>query len=82
MPWPNTAATHYHAELGMGDKGCAIKELIVKKACGHMHYTSCTTIKQNLVQKCTKIRFCGASHSHGYMAFLQLAEIQLDVFFV
>ena len=29
MPWPKTGATHYHAQLGLQDKGCAIKKLIV-----------------------------------------------------
>ncbi len=22
MPWPKTGATHYHAQLGLPDKGC------------------------------------------------------------
>ncbi len=26
---PHTGATHYHAQLGLPDKGCAIKELVV-----------------------------------------------------
>ena len=29
MPWPQTGATHYHPQLGLPDKGCAIKELVV-----------------------------------------------------
>ena len=29
MPWPKTDATHYHAHLGLSDKGLAIKELVV-----------------------------------------------------
>ncbi len=29
MPWPKTGATHYHAQLGLLDRGCAIKELVV-----------------------------------------------------
>ncbi len=29
MPWPQTGATHYHAQLGLPDKGLAIKELVV-----------------------------------------------------
>ena len=29
MSWPKTGATHYHAQLGLSDKGHAIKELIV-----------------------------------------------------
>ncbi len=29
MPWPQTDATHYHAQLGLLDKGRAIKGLIV-----------------------------------------------------
>ncbi len=29
MPWPKTGATHYHAELGLPDKGRAIKGLFV-----------------------------------------------------
>ena len=29
-PWPKkTGATHYHAQLGLPDKGCAIKGLVV-----------------------------------------------------
>ena len=27
MPWPQTCATQYHAQLGFPDKGCAIKGL-------------------------------------------------------
>ncbi len=29
MPWPKTGATQYHAQLGLPDKGRAIKGLIV-----------------------------------------------------
>ncbi len=29
MPWPNTGATHYHAQLGIPKKGHAIKGLVV-----------------------------------------------------
>ncbi len=29
MPWPQTGATQYHAQLGLSDKGRQIKELIV-----------------------------------------------------
>ena len=29
MPWPKTFANHYHAQLGLPDKGHAIKELVV-----------------------------------------------------
>ena len=29
MSWPKTGATHYHAQLGLSDKGHAIKELVV-----------------------------------------------------
>ena len=29
MPWPQTGATQYHAQLGLLDKGCAIKGLVV-----------------------------------------------------
>ncbi len=29
MSWPQTGATHYHAQLGLSDKGRAIKELVV-----------------------------------------------------
>ncbi len=29
MPWPQTGATQYHAQLGLPDKGYAIKELVV-----------------------------------------------------
>ena len=29
MPWPQTGATQYHAQLGLPDKGRAIKGLIV-----------------------------------------------------
>ncbi len=29
MPWPQTDATHYHAQLGPPDKGRAIKGLVV-----------------------------------------------------
>ena len=29
MPWSKTGATQYHAQLGLPDKGRAIKELVV-----------------------------------------------------
>ena len=29
MPWPQTGATHYHAQLGLPDKDRAIKGLVV-----------------------------------------------------
>ncbi len=29
MPWPKTGATQYHAQLGLPDKGCTIKGLVV-----------------------------------------------------
>ncbi len=29
MPWPKTGATHYHAQLGLPDKGRAIKGLVI-----------------------------------------------------
>ncbi len=29
MPWPQTGATHYHAQLELPDKGRAIKGLVV-----------------------------------------------------
>ncbi len=29
MPWPKTGATHYHAQLGLPDKGRAIIVLVV-----------------------------------------------------
>ena len=29
MPWPQTGATHYHAQLVLSDKGSAIKGLVV-----------------------------------------------------
>ncbi len=29
MPWPRTGATQYHAQLGLTDKGRAIKVLVV-----------------------------------------------------
>ena len=29
MPWPKTGATQYHAQLGLPDKGRAIKVLVV-----------------------------------------------------
>ena len=29
MPWPKTEASNYHAQLGLPDKGRAIKELVV-----------------------------------------------------
>ena len=29
MPWPKTSATQYHAQLGLPDKGRAIKGLVV-----------------------------------------------------
>ncbi len=28
MPWPKRGATHYHAQLGLPDKGLAIKGLV------------------------------------------------------
>ncbi len=29
MPWTQTGTTHYHAQLGLPDKGHAIKGLVV-----------------------------------------------------
>jgi len=29
MPWPQTGATQYHAQLGLSDKGREIKGLVV-----------------------------------------------------
>ena len=29
MPWPETGATHYHAQLELQDKGRAIKGMVV-----------------------------------------------------
>ncbi len=29
MPWSQTGETQYHAQLGLPDKGCAIKGLVV-----------------------------------------------------
>ncbi len=29
MPWPKTGATQYHAQLGLPDKGRAIKGMVV-----------------------------------------------------
>ena len=29
MPWHQTGATHYHAQLGLPDKGRAIKGLVI-----------------------------------------------------
>ncbi len=29
MPWPKTATIPYHPQLGLSDKGCAIKGLVV-----------------------------------------------------
>ena len=29
MPWPQTGAIHYYAQLGLPDKGRAIKGLVV-----------------------------------------------------
>ncbi len=29
MPWPRTGETHYHAQLGLPDKGRAIKAFVV-----------------------------------------------------
>ncbi len=33
MPWPQTGATHYHAQLGLPDKGRLIKGLVVAIVC-------------------------------------------------
>ena len=32
MPWPKTGATQYHAQLGLSDKGHAIKGLVVSNS--------------------------------------------------
>ena len=29
MPWPRTGPTHYHAQLGLPDKGRVIKGLVI-----------------------------------------------------
>ncbi len=34
MPWPKTGATQYHAQLGLPDKGRAIKGLVVCNSWG------------------------------------------------
>ncbi len=34
MSWSQTGATHYHAELGLPDKGCAIKGWLSAILCG------------------------------------------------
>ncbi len=36
MHWPQTGATHYHAQLGLPDKVCAIKGLVVSYLCCSM----------------------------------------------
>ena len=33
MPWPQTGSTHYHAQLGLPDKGRAIKGLVICNSC-------------------------------------------------
>ena len=39
MLWPKTGATQYHAQLGLPDKGRAIKGLVVlQKRCGPVCY--------------------------------------------
>ena len=35
MPWPQTGATHCHEQLGLPDKGCAIKGLEFMLGMGH-----------------------------------------------
>ncbi len=35
MPWPQTGATQHHAQLGLPDKGHAIKWLIVCNKLGY-----------------------------------------------
>ena len=35
MPWPQTGATHCHEQLGLPDKGCAIKGLEFMLGLGH-----------------------------------------------
>ena len=32
MPWSKTGATQYHAQLGLPDKGCAIKKLVISNS--------------------------------------------------
>ncbi len=32
MPWPNSGATHFYAQLGLSDNGHVIKELVVYKS--------------------------------------------------
>ena len=29
MPWHKTGATNYRAKLGLSEKGCAIKDLVI-----------------------------------------------------
>ena len=36
MPWPETGATHYHAQLGLPDKG-SIKKLM-GDVCNYAHF--------------------------------------------
>ena len=39
MPWPKISATHYYAQLGLPDKGRAMKGLVVKRAYDRLHNT-------------------------------------------
>ena len=56
MPWLKTGATHYHAQLGLIDKGRAIKELVVYWV---LHYLIFWTIKHVTILLQVMLRWRG-----------------------
>ena len=50
MPSPKTGATHYHAQLGLKDKGRAIKELVF-----------CYLVELGSIKRIDLLRICEGS---------------------
>ena len=44
MPWPKTGASQYHAQLGLADKGRAIKGLVVSNGLDPFDLPNCPTL--------------------------------------
>ena len=52
MTWPKTGATHYHAQLGIPDKGRAIKELVVSGKFSHTSLVQFGQEKHQIILNC------------------------------
>ncbi len=52
MPWPKIGATHYHAQLGLPDKGRAIK--VLSRSCTTRPHRSYRYISHKRINKTLK----------------------------